>query len=76
MRFLRLAWRTLLVVGVFAGVGVWVADAVVRHADAAGNAVAQVRLAGMMAGLFAGGAAAALVGIAVLLVGGGRQRRE
>ena len=74
MRFLRLAWRTLLVVAVFVGVGLWVTDAVVRHSDAVGGAVAEVRLAAMMAGLFAGGAAATLVGIGLLVIRGrGRQ---
>jgi len=61
-----MVWRALVVVAVFVGVGLATADGVVKHAINAGSAESQVRLAGAMAGLFAGGAAAVLVGIAML----------
>jgi len=65
-----MVWRALVVVAVFVGVGLATADGVVKHAVNAGAAESQVRLAGAMAGLFAGGAAAVLVGIAMVLVAG------
>jgi len=67
---MRMVWRALVVVAVFVGVGLATADGVVKHAVNAGAAESQVRLAGAMAGLFAGGAAAVLVGIAMVLVAG------
>jgi hypothetical protein len=67
---MRMVWRALVVVAVFVGVGLATADGVVKHAVNAGAAESQVRLAGAMAGLFAGGAAAVLVGIAMALVAG------
>jgi hypothetical protein len=50
---------------VFVGVGGMIARAVMHHA-AVGTPVAEVRLSGAMAGLFAGGAAAVVVGIALV----------
>jgi hypothetical protein len=70
---MRIVWRALVVVAVFVGVGLTTANAVVKHAVNAGNAESQVRLAGAMAGLFAGGAAAVLVGIAMMLLQGRRR---
>jgi len=67
---MRVALRTLIVVAVFVGVGLATANGVVKHAVNAGAAESQVRLAGAMAGLFAGGAAAVLVGIAMALAAG------
>jgi len=69
---MRYAWRAILLVVVFVGVGLATADGVVRHAVNAGAAESQIRLAGAMAGLFAGGAAAVVVGIAMALAGGRR----
>jgi len=67
---MRLVLRTLIVVAVFVGVGLATANGVVKHAVNAGAAESQVRLAGAMAGLFAGGAAAVLAGIAMALAAG------
>jgi len=67
---MRMVWRALVVVAVFVGVGLATADGVVKHAVNAGAAESQVRLAGAMAGLFAGGAAAVVVGIAMALMAG------
>jgi hypothetical protein len=54
-----------MLVGVFAGVG-WLTAQVVMHHAAVGTPAAQVRLSAAMAGLFAGGAAAVVVGIALV----------
>ena len=67
---MRMVWRALVVVAVCVGVGLATADGVVKHAVNAGAAESQVRLAGAMAGLFAGGAAAVVVGIAMALMAG------
>jgi hypothetical protein len=67
---MRLVLRTFIVVAVFVGVGLATANGVVKHAVNAGAAESQVRLAGAMAGLFAGGAAAVLAGIAMALAAG------
>jgi len=61
---MRLALRVLLLLAVFLGVGGLAVRGVVRHA-AASTPVAEVRLSAAMAGLFAGGAAAVVVGIAL-----------
>ena len=66
---MRFVWRAALLVVVFVGVGLATADGVVRHAVNAGAAESQIRLAGAMAGLFAGGAAAVVVGIGMALMG-------
>jgi purine-cytosine permease-like protein len=65
---MRLALRVLLLLVVFAGVGWFAAHVVVSHA-AANTPESQVRLSAATAGLFAGGAAAVLVGIAMLRIG-------
>ena len=62
-----------LVVGM--GVGLWTAHALIAHAVAAGTPEYNVRLAGAMGGLFAGGSAAALTGLALLLARPGRLKR-
>jgi len=53
------------VVAAFAGVGWFTARGVMHHA-AVGTPAAEVRLSAAMAGLFAGGAAAVVVGIALV----------
>jgi hypothetical protein len=62
---MRIALRVAVVLVVFAGVGWGTARAVMHHA-AVGTPVAEVRLSAAMAGLFAGGAAAVVVGIALV----------
>jgi hypothetical protein len=62
---MRLVWRAAVVLAVFAGVGWFTARAVIVHALAGGAPIAEVRLDGAMAGLFAGGAAAVVVIIAM-----------
>ena len=71
---LRLVGRILLLLAVFLGVGFWAAHALIAHAVAAGTPEYRVRLAGAMGGLFAGGAAAVLVFLA-LVFGGRRTHR-
>jgi hypothetical protein len=62
---MRVATRVLAVVAAFAGVG-WLTASGVMHHAAVGTPVAEVRLSAAMAGLFAGGAAAVVVGIALV----------
>jgi hypothetical protein len=62
---MRIALRTLLLLLVFGGVGWFTATRVRAHA-VPGTPAAEVRLASAMAGLFAGGAAAVVAGIALL----------
>jgi hypothetical protein len=59
---MRLALRVALLLAVFFGVGGLAVRGVIRHASAS-TPVAEVRLSAAMAGLFAGGAAAVVVGI-------------
>jgi hypothetical protein len=66
-------WRALVLVAVFVGVGVLTSRLVVSHAVNAGQAQAEVRLAGEMAGLFAGGGAAMLVGVGMVVFRGRRR---
>ena len=63
---MRYAWRTLLIVAVFLGVGYGVMHLVISHAVQMAAPESEIRLAGGMAGLFSGGAAACLVAIATL----------
>jgi hypothetical protein len=63
---MRLAWRFVVVCVVFVVVGWITATAVVAHAANGGTTESQIRLAGAMAGLFAGGAAATLAGIVLV----------
>lgn len=62
---MKLALRAVLLLAVFLGVGAFAVRGVMRHASAA-TPVAEVRLSAAMAGLFAGGAAAVVVGIALV----------
>lgn len=66
---MRLAWRLAVAGAVFVGVGFLTAKAVLAHAVAGGAMAAQVKLGAWMAGLFAGGIAGVLVGLALLLSG-------
>jgi hypothetical protein len=62
---MRVALRVAVLLLVFGGVGWLAAHLVVSHA-AVSTPQAQVRLAAAMAGLFAGGGSAVIVGIAML----------
>lgn len=73
MCVVRLIGRILLLLAVFLGVGLWTGQALIAHAVAAGTPEYEVRLAGAMGGLFAGGGATALTGLALLLA---RPRRR
>lgn len=64
---MRLLWRALAVLGTFVVTGFIAMHVVVAHAVARGTPEYSVRLAGAMAGLFLGGAAAVLVTIALLI---------
>jgi hypothetical protein len=65
---MRVVWRAAVVLAVFVIVGYAASHVVMAHELAKQNApVAEVRLVSWMAGLFAGGLAAVLVGIAVLV---------
>lgn len=63
---MRVAVRVLVLVAVFAGVGWMTARAVMNHVESQGAMQPEVRLAGAMAGLFAGGAVTLVVGIAMV----------
>ncbi len=63
---MRVAMRALVLAAVFAGVGWLTARAVMDHAASKGAMQPEVRLAGEMAGLFAGGAATLIAGIAMV----------
>ena len=64
---MRTLWRGAVVLAVFVGVGWCASHVVMVHELAkAGAPVAEVRLASWMAGLFGGGLAAVLVGIALV----------
>ncbi len=63
---MRIALRTLMLVLVFAGVGWMTARSVMSHVEGKGAMQPEVRLSGAMAGLFAGGAATLVVGIAMV----------
>lgn len=62
------AWRAAVVLAVFAGVGWLTSHAVQMHELANGAVGAEVRLSAWMAGLFGGGMAAVLVGIALVTI--------
>ncbi len=64
---LRLLGRILLVLLIFLGVGLWTGHVLIVHATAGGTPEYKVRLAGAMGGLFAGGTAATVAGVALLL---------
>ena len=63
---MKSAWKVVVVLAAFVGVGWLTTRLVIEHAVAAGAYEPEVRLAGMMAGLFAGGAAATLTILAVV----------
>ena len=63
---MRVAMRTLVLLVVFAGVGWLTARGVMAHVASGGAMRPEVQLAAAMAGLFAGGASAAVVGIAMV----------
>jgi hypothetical protein len=63
---MRVALRALVLVVIFAGVGWLTARGVMDHVAKKGAMEPEVRLAGAMAGLFAGGAATLVVGIAMV----------
>jgi len=65
---MKLVIRAVVLIAVFAGVGFAVAKAVIEHAAVNGAAGPEVRLAGAMAGLFVGGAAAGLSGLGMVLL--------
>lgn len=60
------AWRAAVVLAVFAVIAWLTSHAVMVHQVRHGNGGAEVRMAAWMAGLFAGGGAAAITGIALL----------
>jgi hypothetical protein len=65
---MKLALRILLLLAIFLGAGGLTDHAVLAHsAQHAGVYLPETRLAAMMAGLFAGGAATSLTGIAMAL---------
>jgi hypothetical protein len=65
---MKLFVRAVVLIAVFAGVGFAVAKAVIDHAAVNGAAGPEVRLAGAMAGLFAGGLAVAMSGLGMVLL--------
>ncbi len=62
---MRFVGRVISLLAVFIVIG-WLTARAVRHHAAAATPVAEVRLSAAMAGLFAGGAAAVVVGIALV----------
>jgi len=67
---MKLVARALLLLAVFVGVGLMTYQAVLAHsAQHAGVYLPETRLAAMMAGLFAGGGATVVAGIALALTG-------
>ena len=63
---MRVAMRTVMLLAVFVGVGCLTARGVMDHVASRGAMQPEVRLAGAMAGLFAGGAAVMIAGIAMV----------
>ncbi len=63
---MRYAWRTLLILAVFLGVGYAVMHVVITHTVQMATPDPEIRLAAGMAGLFCGGAAACIVAIATV----------
>jgi hypothetical protein len=65
---MRLVLRAAIVLAVFVVIALTISHAVMAHELASGDTpVAEVRLASWMAGLFGGGLAAAVVGIALVV---------
>lgn len=67
---MRVAMRTVMLLAVFVGVGWLTARGVRNHVASRGAMQPEVRLAGAMAGLFVGGAATLIAGIAMVWVRG------
>ena len=67
MRVLGFIFRVLLLVAIFAGVGIWASHVVLARAMAQGQPEYEVRLASYMAGLFIGGSVATLAGVLMLI---------
>ena len=63
---MRVVVRMLVLLAVFGSVGWVTARAVMDHVASKGAMQPEVRLSGAMAGLFAGGAATLIVGIAMV----------
>jgi hypothetical protein len=63
---MRAALRTVVLLTVFVAVGWLAARGVMDHVASRGVMQPEVRLAGAMAGLFAGGAAVMIAGIAMV----------
>ena len=76
MRIFGFVLRVLLLIAIFAATGVWASHVILLRATSQGQAEYNVRLASYMAGLFAGGSAATLVGICLLLVDKRNDRRS
>jgi hypothetical protein len=70
----RWLWRVLAVVAVFVGVGYATMHLLVARAVARGAPEYSVRLGGAVGGLFVGGGAAVVIGLALLL--GGKSDRS
>ncbi len=69
MRVLGFLLRVLLLVAIFAGVGIWAAHFVIAREMARGQPEYAVRLASYMTGLFVGGSVATAAGGVMLLLG-------
>ena len=65
----RIAWRVFLVIVVFFATGLATSHLLITHAVQRGAREYDVRLAGLMGGLFAGGVAAVVVALALFLTG-------
>ena len=68
MRVLGFILRILLLLALFAGVGVWSAHYVIAREMARGQPEYAVRLASYMTGLFVGGSVATVAGVLMLLL--------
>lgn len=76
MRIVGLLLRVVLLIAIFAVVGVWASHVILVRAIAHGQAEYNVRLASYMAGLFAGGSVATLAGILMMLLQKRSERRR
>ena len=76
MRIAGFVLRVLLLLVIFGVVGTWASHVILVRAAAQGQAEYNVRLASYMAGLFAGGSAATVAGIVLLLVDKRNDRRS
>jgi len=73
---MSVAWRVVVLLGVFVGVGFGVDRVVMAHVAGGGAYAIQVRLGAAMAGLFSGGVAVVLVGLWMVMRRGKLARRE